>query len=99
MRLILISEEKCKTTDLDRKDTLDLNVPGRTAAMAIGSAIGELSPGGNARVEQGLALLSDGQLLRLFAGCRNESAFATLVGRHGSMVLGVCRQLLGDRHE
>ena len=28
----------------------------------------------------------------------DEAAFATMVARHGPMVLGVCRQLLGDHH-
>src|SRR5262249_16308413 len=41
--------------------------------------------------------LTDGQLLARFAATRDEGAFATLVGRHGRMVLGVCRRLL--RHE
>jgi RNA polymerase sigma factor (sigma-70 family) len=47
-----------------------------------------------------MAGLSDGQLLeRYTAGGREaagEAAFAALVARHGPMVLGVCRQLLGD---
>ena len=47
-----------------------------------------------------VAGLSDRQLLeRYTAGGRDpagEAAFAALVGRHGPMVLGVCRQLLGD---
>jgi RNA polymerase sigma factor (sigma-70 family) len=38
--------------------------------------------------------LTDGQLLRLYADRRDEAAFAALVGRHGPMVLGVCRRLL-----
>jgi RNA polymerase sigma factor (sigma-70 family) len=45
--------------------------------------------------------LSDRQLLERFTTRRDaaaEAAFAALVRRHGSMVLGVCRQLLGDRH-
>ncbi len=40
--------------------------------------------------------LSDRQLLERFAAARDEAAFAALVARHGPMVLGVCRQLLGD---
>ncbi|WP_406699205.1 sigma-70 family RNA polymerase sigma factor [Singulisphaera sp. Ch08] len=47
-----------------------------------------------------VAGLSDRQLLeRYITGGRNpagEAAFAALVERHGPMVLGVCRQLLGD---
>src|SRR5271166_1827698 len=47
-----------------------------------------------------VAGLSDRQLLERFneagRGPAGEAAFAALVGRHGPMVLGVCRQLLGD---
>ena len=47
-----------------------------------------------------MAGLTDRQLLERFtAGGRKpagEAAFAALVGRHGPMVLGICRQLLGD---
>jgi RNA polymerase sigma factor (sigma-70 family) len=42
-------------------------------------------------VERGL---TDGQLLRRFVATRDEAAFATLLHRHGSMVLGVCRRIL-----
>jgi RNA polymerase sigma factor (sigma-70 family) len=45
--------------------------------------------------------LSDGQLIERFtalAGPAGEAAFATIVARHGPMVLVVCRQLLGDHH-
>ena len=47
--------------------------------------------------------IGDDELLgRFVAGRRDESAeaaFAALVERHGPMVLGVCRRVLGDRHE
>jgi RNA polymerase sigma factor (sigma-70 family) len=39
--------------------------------------------------------LSEGQLLGRFVAGRDEGAFATLVSRHGPMVLGVCRRVLG----
>jgi RNA polymerase sigma factor (sigma-70 family) len=39
--------------------------------------------------------LSDRQLLQRFTLNRDESAFAALLERHGSMVLGVCRRVLG----
>jgi RNA polymerase sigma factor (sigma-70 family) len=46
--------------------------------------------------------LSDEQLLDRFAAHRDETAeeaFAELVQRHGPMVLGVCRRILGDAHD
>jgi RNA polymerase sigma factor (sigma-70 family) len=42
---------------------------------------------------------SDGQLLERFVSRRDESAFETLLARHGPMVLGVCRRILGDPHD
>src|SRR5579872_2148586 len=45
----------------------------------------------------GSSELTDRQLVELFADRGDEEAFATLVRRHGSMVLGVCRRIL--RHE
>jgi DNA-directed RNA polymerase specialized sigma24 family protein len=39
---------------------------------------------------------SDAALLGRFIGDRDETAFAALVERHGPLVLGVCRRLLGD---
>jgi cobalt-zinc-cadmium efflux system membrane fusion protein len=47
-------------------------------------------------------LQSDGELLGRFVARRDaaaEAAFAALVERYGPMVLGVCRRVLGDRHE
>src|SRR5262245_54441258 len=39
----------------------------------------------------------DADLLRLFAGDRDEAAFELLVRRHGRAVMGVCLRLLSDR--
>jgi RNA polymerase sigma factor (sigma-70 family) len=44
------------------------------------------------------AIDSDAELLGRFVRCRDESAFAGLVTRHGPMVRNVCRRLLGDWH-
>ena len=46
--------------------------------------------------------LSDKEPLERFAASRDsagELAFATLVARHGPMVLSVCRRMLRDPHD
>jgi RNA polymerase sigma factor (sigma-70 family) len=40
----------------------------------------------------------DAVMLDRFVRCRDEAAFAALVERHGPLVLGVARRLLGDAH-
>src|SRR5437016_9404611 len=45
------------------------------------------------------ASLSDAQLLECFIARRDELAFEILVRRHGPMVLGVCRRVLGNHHD
>ncbi|WP_406699206.1 sigma-70 family RNA polymerase sigma factor [Singulisphaera sp. Ch08] len=67
----------------------------RAASPSLIRQLGALFDGGSA------AGLSDRQLLERFVARRDdagEAAFAALVARHGPMVLGVCRQFLGDRH-
>jgi RNA polymerase sigma factor (sigma-70 family) len=50
-----------------------------------------------------VGLLSDADLLRRFhearGDARSEAAFEAIVARHGPMVLGVCRRVLGDVHD
>jgi RNA polymerase sigma factor (sigma-70 family) len=42
---------------------------------------------------------TDGRLLERFVRNKDESAFQALLQRHGAMVLGVCRRVLGDVHD
>jgi RNA polymerase sigma factor (sigma-70 family) len=42
---------------------------------------------------------TDGQLLASFIDNRDEAAFAALVHRHGPMVFGVCRRVVGNHHD
>src|SRR6516165_8862232 len=41
---------------------------------------------------------SDEQLLADFLARRSDEAFVALIGRHGPMVLNVCRRILHDAH-
>ena len=41
---------------------------------------------------------SDSELLASFVASRDGDSFASLVRRHGPMVLGVCRRVIGDAH-
>ncbi|HJZ91398.1 MAG TPA: RNA polymerase sigma factor, partial [Gemmataceae bacterium] len=43
--------------------------------------------------------LTDGQLLSAYVASRDEAALTSLVRRHGPMVWGVCRRILGDHHD
>jgi RNA polymerase sigma factor (sigma-70 family) len=43
--------------------------------------------------------LSDAQLLEGFVARREEAALAAIVRRHGPMVWGVCRRVLGNYHD
>jgi RNA polymerase sigma factor (sigma-70 family) len=42
---------------------------------------------------------SDARLLQQFVEQRDEAAFACLLRRYGPLVLGVCRQVLGELHD
>ena len=42
---------------------------------------------------------TDGQLLERFVRGQEEGAFDALLERHGRMVMGICRRLLGNAHD
>lgn len=43
--------------------------------------------------------LSDGQLLEHYISGRDDAALSAIVRRHGPMVWGVCRRVLGNHHD
>jgi RNA polymerase sigma factor (sigma-70 family) len=51
------------------------------------------------RAERAERARSDGQLLERFISRQDEHAFEELLRRHGPMVLGVCRRLLGHAQD
>ena len=67
--------------------------------MAIGSAGKLMHSLCRVALRSGTAVLTDAQLLARFVATRDEAAFASLVRRHGPMVLGVCRRVLGHFHD
>jgi RNA polymerase sigma factor (sigma-70 family) len=67
-------------------------MPTRELKKALGRLRRRLHPAGSGG-------LTDGQLLARFASARDEASFATLVKRHGPMVLGVCLRALGHRQD
>jgi RNA polymerase sigma factor (sigma-70 family) len=44
-------------------------------------------------------ILTDAQLLEYYLADQDEAAFEALVRRHGPMVLGVCKRVLGNAHD
>src|SRR5262249_47091256 len=63
--------------------------------MATGPVHGVLDHVRRAALREDEAARTDGELLTRFVSTRDEAAFAALVRRHGPMVSGVCRRLLG----
>jgi RNA polymerase sigma factor (sigma-70 family) len=59
------------------------------------SELGPIARHLQAVLRQDQAALTDGQLLERFIAARDEASFEALLTRHGPMVLGVCRRLLG----
>ena len=49
-------------------------------------------------LEPAEAETTDRELLKRFTAREEQAAFSELVRRHGPMVLGVCRRILGDAH-
>ena len=42
---------------------------------------------------------TDAELLTQFIGNRDDATFRELVQRHGSLVMGICRQILRHQHD
>src|SRR4051812_41556790 len=60
---------------------------------AVARQVGRLFGGGS------VVGLDEAALLRRFVQTRDPAALDALVTRHGPMVLGTCRRILGDTHD
>src|SRR5437879_3635968 len=67
--------------------------------MAIGSAGKLMHSLCRVALRSGTAVLTDAQLLACYLERRDEAAFAAIVRRHGPLVMGVCRRILGNCHD
>jgi RNA polymerase sigma factor (sigma-70 family) len=67
--------------------------------MAIGRVNGMIGHLRRAAFRCDGAGLSDGQLLECYLAGRDEAALEALIRRHGPMVLGVCRRVIGHHHD
>lgn len=47
----------------------------------------------------GVEPATDRELLERYAQHQDEAAFTEIVRRHGALVMGVCRRLLGNHHD
>lgn len=65
--------------------------------MADGSQAVQVSPGSS--IEADGTIPQDAELLCRFVEGRDPEAFELLVRRHGPMVEGVCRRILGNQHD
>src|SRR5437773_12231666 len=67
--------------------------------MATGQLSGVIQHLRRAMLLRDGARMTDGQLLEDYLSRRDEAALAALVRRHGPMVWGVCRRVLGNYHD
>src|SRR4051812_27222926 len=72
---------------------------GKPGAAPGGNAVGQPSAFVDRLRGRFLARDEDGALVDAFLARRDEAAFEALVRRHGPLVLGVCRRVLGNSHD
>src|SRR5262249_44050161 len=70
--------------------------PQRGAAMPAGQLQSAVHYLRNLALAREGGQVTDAELLERFIAHRDEGAFELLLGRHGPMVLGVCRRVLGN---
>src|SRR5262249_32678250 len=83
-------------------DTNSIRTPKRADLGAWPMSAGRMSTIGQCLSDlrgSGAGGQTDGQLLQSFIDCRDGDAVTALVRRHGPMVLGVCRRVLGGTHD